>query len=546
MKMETKINPERKKEYIARGYWGTRTLLDHWNESVRRFRDREYVCDDRGNRLTYGQTDQEAGRLASYLQENGVGPGDVVAIELPNWTAYCVAYVAVLRLGAVMHLISRNTDQAELQNLLLRAEVRALICPTSFRGLDYEALLPDLWQHTPTLQCVVLVDEDAPARSGHATLRKILERFPDNGVRMTGKADDVTALLNTSGTTGAPKIVMITHNNILFSELEFNRALGIGEEDVMFMPAPLHHATGFHHGLIAPMLAGARVVLQQRFEGRAAVELIRRERCTYSMGATPFVYDILREMEEGNIALPSMRFFLCGGAHVPRSLIARGSALHLPICEVYGSTESPPHAFVRVEEVEKLAGTTSGRPIRGVEIRLVDEQGADVPPGVKGEEWSRGPNVFVGYLGDREATDRVLNDEGWFASGDVCTGDGRGNIRVVGRKKEILIRGGENLSIHRINETLEGCPGIVDRAIVGKPDPRFGERICACVVPEEGKTITLQDILDYVSANKVPKYLWPESVEIVDEIPRTESGKIRCYLLIQRFRRREEGKGDTA
>lgn len=164
---------------------------------------------------------------------------------------------------------------------------------------------------------------------------------------------------------------------------------------------------------------------------------------------------------------------------------------------------------------------------------------------MKGEEWSRGPNVFVGYLGDQAATDQALHAGGWFASGDLCVGDEAGNLRVVGRKKEIIIRGGENLSIHRIRETLEGCPGVADCAVVGKPDLRFGERICACVVPEEGRTVTLQDLLDYVSANHVPKYLWPEMVEIVDAIPRTESGKIKCCSLLREIQARgREGAND--
>lgn len=541
MKLEPRIDPERRASYLARGYWGTKTLLDCWQETVERCGQREYVCDDCGGRLTYRQTDEQAGRLAAYLRRHGVESGDVVAIQLPNWTDYCVAYVAALKAGCVLHLISRNTELEELADLLARSGARALICPTRFRGLDYEEMLSRLGARTPELRCVVLSDRAAPAQSGQPTLAEVLAEGPVWTEPSPAKADDVAALLNTSGTTGAPKIVMITHNNLLFSERQFNRELGLTSDDVMFMPAPLHHATGFHHGLLAPMLAGGRVVLQQRFESGQAVELINREGCTYSMGATPFVYDILQEMEQRGGRLPTMKFFLCGGAHVPRSLVERGIALGLPICEVYGSTESPPHAFVRREEAVALAGTTSGRPVEGVEVCLVDEEGRPVPPGVRGEEWSRGPNVFVGYLGDPEATDRVLRPDGWFASGDLCVGDEAGNIRVVGRKKEILIRGGENLSIHRICETLEGCPGVRDKAIVGKPDARFGERICAFIVPEPGQTVTLQDLLDYVSAKQVPKYLWPESIELVSEIPRTESGKIKCYCLRRRFREEQKG-----
>lgn len=287
MKIAAKIDPERQKYYTQQGWWGTHTLLDHWNETVQRYGDRRYVCGDNGVWLTYRQVDDYAGRLAAYLRENGVECGDVAAIQLPNWSAYCVAYVAGLKAGAVLHLISRNTEKSELADLLTRSDAKALICPTSFRGPDYEAMLSNYRRDIPSLRCVLLADEQEPACSGHTTLTQVLKTCRPLDASPEVDPNDVAALLNTSGTTGSPKVVMITHNNILFSEKQFNRELGDTEDDIMFMPAPLHHATGFHHGLIAPMLTGAGVVLQQRFQREQAVQLILREQCTYSMGATP-------------------------------------------------------------------------------------------------------------------------------------------------------------------------------------------------------------------------------------------------------------------
>ena len=271
MKIAARIDPERQRYYTRQGWWGARTLLDHWNETVQQYGNRRYVCGDNGVWLTYRQIDDYAGRLAAYLRENGVECGDVAAIQLPNWSAYCVAYVAGLKAGAVLHLISRNTEKSELADLLTRSGAKALICPTSFRGLDYEAMLSNFRKDIPSLRCVVLVDELEPARSGHTTLTQVLKTCRPLDTSPEVDPNDVAALLNTSGTTGSPKIVMITHNNILFSETQFNRELGVTRDDIMFMPAPLHHATGFHHGLIAPMLAGAGVVLQQRFQREQAV-----------------------------------------------------------------------------------------------------------------------------------------------------------------------------------------------------------------------------------------------------------------------------------
>ncbi len=353
------------------------------------------------------------------------------------------------------------------------------------------------------------------------------------------ESDDVALLLCTSGTTRGTKAVMLTHNNLIFSEASFNRELGLGKDDIMFMPAPLNHATGFNHGLIAPMLMGAKVVLQERFDCPKAIDYMDREGCTYSMGATPFIYDILKELDQTGKELSSLRFYLCGGAPVPGAMVQRAWGHKILLCEVYGSTESCPHVYVHPEEALALNGTTSGRPVEGVEVRLVDDQGRDVPVGTPGEEISRGPNVFVGYLKDKAATDQSLDDEGWFYSGDICVGDEKGNIRVIGRKKDMIVRGGENLNANDINNDIEGCPGVADHTVIGMPDDRLGERICAYLVLEPGtEKVTREDVIEHFKRQKINKRYWPERVEIIDRLPRTDSGKVKKYLLVEDIKKR--------
>lgn len=533
MRMDVRINPALREEYYRRGWWTERNLLDCWDEAVRLYGEREYVSDDKGCRMTYRETDEQAARLAAWLRAQGVGPGDTVALMLPNWAEYCAAYVACLKAGVTIHLLYRGTAPDELADLLTRSEAAALFCPTFFYKTDYEALLDPLRRQVKTLRCIALFDALRAPKTAYPAYSQIQREFaPLQTPAPHADADGVAVLMNTSGTTSRPKIVMLTHNNILFSERMFNCELGVMQEDVMFMPSPLHHATGFHHGLIAPMLAGARVVLQQRFEYAQALEMIRRERCTYSMGSTPFIYDMLGALEKENGRLPSLRFYLCGGAHVPQSIVERGKALDIPVCEVYGSTESVPHVFVRPDEASVLDGASSGRPIEGVEVRVVDEAGRDVPPGVQGEELSRGPNVFVGYLKNPEATRAAIGEDGFYASGDLCVADGKGNIKITGRKKEILVRGGENLSLHRIEDALEGCGAVADCAVSGWPDERLGERICAYIVPRSGaEGLTLSELQADLRARGVPKYLWPERIELREKIPRTPTGKVQRYLL---------------
>lgn len=537
---EMKINPGQKQLYIDRGYWTEETLLDRWQRTVSMYPDREYVADDRKNRYTYRQMDEASSVLAAYLKEIGVKPHDVVSFQIPVWSEFVLIVIACLKVGAVMHPIGLSHEEADLVYGMNKTGTRVYFGVTWFKNKDYESRILSVRSQIPSLEQVVLLDSARKPQSHCITLSEIMRTRKPLACEEFGGMNgfDVTLILCTSGTTGGNKGVMLTHNNIIFSEEMFNRELGLDERDVMFMPAPLHHATGFHHGVIAPMLMGAKLVLQQKFSCQEAIDLMNREQCTYSMGATPFIYDILRHMEEKGGALPYLKFYLCGGAPVPGYMVQKADQYGIRLCEVYGSTESVPHVFVRPGEALDLDGRTSGRAMAGVEVRVVDEKGQDVPPGVIGEEISRGPNVFVGYLKDRETTDRLLTEEGWFYSGDLCVSDEKGNIHIVGRKKDMIVRGGENLNANEIDNDVEGCPGVWDHAVIGMPDERMGERICVFVVPEAGMAVTLEDMTCYMKEKHVQKRYWPERVEMIDKIPRTASGKVKKYLLLEELKKR--------
>ena len=426
-------------------------------------------------------------------------------------------------------------EEKELARSLNVTESRCYFGPTYFYKTDYEERILAVRDQTPLLKDIVLIDSVKPAKSSVRLLREILasyEPLPKEQCVHTKNGQDIAVILCTSGTTGGTKGVLLSHDNVRFAEEAFNRELGLTKEDIMFMPAPLHHATGFHHAIIAPMLYGGKVVLQQKYQCRAAIDLMNREKVTYSMGATPFIYDILRELDANGGGLPTLKFYLCGGAPVPGYLVQRANRYGILLCEVYGSTESVPHVFVRPEKALEKNGTTSGWAVDGMEVRVVDEDGRDVPFGTPGEEWSRGPAVFAGYLKARDITDGVLDDDGWFHSGDLCVMDAEGNIRIIGRKKDMIVRGGENLNTNEINDALEGCPGMGDHTIIGMPDDRLGERICAFAVPLPGyEELSLCQVLSYLKEKKVPKRFWPERLELIDRIPHTGSGKVKKYLL---------------
>lgn len=535
--LQATINPAQKKRYYEQGYWTEKTMLDHWRETLAVAAEREYITDCLGGRFSYRDIDEQSSRLASYLRETGVAPGDIVACQIPVWVEFAVLALACLKVGAVLNPISVTYEKRDLRYFLELHQPVLFVCPTAFRNHPMERAALELWEELPGLKQVLLLDREQEKTSHFPTLREVLEQFEPLQEWARPNADDVALLLCTSGSTGVSKGAMLTHNNILFSERQFNQELGLTSEDVMFMPSPLNHATGFQHGLIATMLLGARVVLQQKFSAPEAVALMNREGCTYSMGSTTFVYDILGELEKTGARIPSLRFYLCGGAPVPGSMVQRAWNYGILLCEVYGSTESTPHLFVPPSHALQLNGTASGRPMEGIEVRVIDEQGREVAVGEEGEETSRGPNVFVGYTSGNASS--ALDDDGWFHSGDRCIRQENGFFRITGRIKDVIIRGGENLNACQLEENLEDCPQLEEYTVIGMPDLRMGERICACVVLKQGvESFSLEELREYLKSRQVPKWQWPERVECMDALPRTDSGKIKKYVLRQEIAKR--------
>ena len=534
-----KINEQRKQMYYEKGYWTEKTVLDAWNDAVKKYGDREYVADDQGTRMTYAEVDDKASRLASWLKEAGVQAGDVVTFQFPNWAEFTIVYVAVLKVGAVMHPVPKNYNDADLIYMLNLVEATAFICPTYFHNIDYEQQAIDVEKACPSVKAIAVCDKFEPAKHGTIELSKICTTYEPLTKEPKVSSDDVAVILSTSGTTGKPKAALLTHNNMLFSEGIFSKEARRTEKDVMFDCSPLNHAVGFWHGLIAPMLTGGRSVLMQQFTPREAIELMNREGCTWTMASTPFIYDILKCIEFDNgPKLETLNLWLCGGAPVPARLVSCAKEHGVDLCEVYGSTESCPHVYVPIDKCVEWKGDWSGVPYPGIEIKCVDDNGNEVPRGVQGEELSTGPHLFVGYLNEPERTDRALDDDGWFHSGELGYIDEEGRLRINGRKKEIIIRGGENISAREIDDDLVECPGILDTATIGMPDERLGERICTFAVARDEHHPSLKEITDYLASQHVQKRLWPERVEYIDEIPKTPMGKVKRFELAEILKER--------
>lgn len=540
---DLKINEDAKKKYYEAGWWTKDTIADIWSKQAALAADSTFVTDDQGQSYTYAQIDRMSDKVAAWLIEKGIAPGDVVTFQLPTWAEFCPIFVGIAKAGCVLHPVARNYSEDDLIYIMNKVRSRAFICPTFHHTTDHEKLAIECAEKVPTLdrENIMLVRKSGNLPKTDLTL---FEDIAASDIRIPElplvNSDDVAVILSTSGTTGKPKQALLTHNNVLFSERAFVAGLGRTSKDVMFMPSPLNHATGFFHGIISPMLLGGSTVLQQDFNADAAIELINEHGCTWSMGATPFIYDMIASMDRNGTSVPTLKLFLSGGAPLPGSLVSCAKSHGITLCECYGSTESCPHAYVPPEKCDEWNGDWSGVALNGIEIRIVDEHRNSVAPGKQGEEASRGPNVFVGYLNDQEQTDAVLDDDGWFYSGDLAYMDEQGRLRINGRKKEIIVRGGENISTREVDEASSAWPAIIDQATIGAPDDRMGERIClfAVAAPTCAEAPKLENLLAFLKVRGVSKRLWPERLEMIDEIPRTATGKVQRFKLSEELKKR--------
>ncbi len=542
---DLKINEAQKQLYYEKGWWRDQTIADVWEEQWLKYADAVYVNDELGRSLTYGEVNEGASRLASWFKEVGVQNGDVVSFQVPKWVESAIIYVACLKVGAVMHPVATNLNAMDVEFIINQVKPVVFICPTFFHNTDYEKQYDMFRETTKSLRAVMLIDREYPAHNASIpTFDNVIKTHEALCDPAPSRPDEVACILTTSGTTGKPKASMLTHNNLLFCERVYVEAAELTHKDVVWMPSPLNHATGFCHGLIATMTVGGRTVLQLNYNAKGAVELINNEGCTWSHGATPFIFDILRYLDETGLEIPSMRLYNCGGAPVPSQLVKWADKHGIILSESYGATESFPHLYVPPEKCLEWDGQFSGIPYEGIEVRVVDKQRNEVPRGAVGEEASRGPNVFVGYLNQKDQTDKLLDDEGWYYSGDLCTMDEQGRIHIVGRIKDIIIRGGENISMREVDESVLGWDQVCDLATVGMPDERLGERICLFAVrsPKADHPLELSELLAYLEDKGVAKRLWPERVEEIDVIPRTPTGKVKRFVLSQEIAQRMENE----
>ncbi len=530
---DTDLSEERIRRAVEGGYWRNERIeeyLDRWATT----RPAKTALVDGAGRYTWAELARTVERAAHGLAAHGVERGGVISCQLPNWNEFIIVLLAAIRLGAVVNPIPPIFRASELRFMLNRLESSVVVIPGTFRGFDHVAMLQALRPEVPRVEHVFVArGTPGPGMLPFTTLTDTAwEARPGRRGLPGSDPNEVNEVIFTSGTTGEPKGVMHTPNTALAIIYPAIERLRFSERDVILMSSTFGHQTGYLYGSCLLLLLGATGVWLDVWNAAGAARLIEAERVTFTMGATPFLQDLTHV--PGRHDLSSLRLFISAGAPIPRPLVRDARArLGCAISPGWGMTENGLVTCTAFDESEEKLFTTDGRPLPGMELRVVDGDGRQSPPGTEGDLLVRGPSQFVGYFKRPEFTSESYTAEGWFKTGDRGALDRDGYLSITGRSKDLIIRGGENIPVVEVENVLFAHPKVASVAIVGMPDPRLGERACAFVIPRPGESPTLAELVAFLEGKQLARQKFPERIELVSEFPMTPSGKVQKFRLRQ-------------
>ena len=531
------LGPERLDLERRRGIWPEQVISTWFDRWVKEKPDATAIigyCEEQAatTRLSWGELGAAVDRIAAGLAARGIVKGDVVCFQLPNCWQFVAVHLACVRLGAVSNPLMPIFRMRELGFMVKHADAKVLIVPQRFRGFDHAALAAQLQAQLPTLKHVIVIggEGDDAFEAAFATAVP-----PGSGTALT--PNDVIQLLFTSGTTGEPKGVLHTSNTLLGTILQFVQRMQLKDGEVIFMPSPLAHQAGFAYGLTMGLILGAPIILLDIWSAARAVELIERHAATMTFAATPFLADLANFPDVEQRRFDAFRLFITSGAPIPPVLVHLAQQkLHATVIASWGMTEccSATTTLLSGHKVHESDGV--GTP--GGEVRIVDSEGVEAARGEAGVLQYRGASLFVGYL--KRPQLYTVDPDGWFNTGDIARMDEEGYIRICGREKDIIIRGGENIPVVEVESAIYKLPQISEVAIVAMPDPRMQERACAFVTLRPGMRLNIEELKTHLAGEGLSKHFWPERLEIIEQMPWTATGKIQKFVL------REMAKGMSA
>ncbi|HMN70449.1 MAG TPA: cyclohexanecarboxylate-CoA ligase [Rhodoblastus sp.] len=538
MEFDAVLLPPRRADSVAKGYWRDRTINDDLDTCLASCPDKTALTAVRietnaMRRFTYREMATLADRIAVGLWRLGVRRNDVVAMQLPNWWQFPLLYLACTRIGAVLNPLMPIFRERELSFMLKHGEAKVMIVPKTYRNVDHETMMRGLMPSLPALERLVVIDGGGADDFDALLTTPEWEREPDAAAILTQNRpgpDDITQLIYTSGTTGEPKGVMHSANTLMANIIPYAKRLALGVDDVVLMASPMAHQTGFMYGLMMPVMLKASAILQDVWDPVRAADLIRRERVTFTMASTPFLTDLTRAVTESGDPVPTLKTFLCAGAPIPGPLVEQAqTGLGAKIVSAWGMTENGAVTLIKLDDDDRLASTTDGCALPGVEVKVVDGEGAALPPSEVGKLLVRACSNFGGYL--KRPQWNGTDADGWFDTGDLAYMNAQGYIRISGRSKDVIIRGGENIPVVEVEALLYKHPAVAQVAIVAYPDERLGERACAVIVPKPGETIDFDGMCAFLKSHRLAVQYIPEKLLLRDAMPATPSGKIQKFRL---------------
>jgi acyl-CoA synthetase (AMP-forming)/AMP-acid ligase II len=514
--------------YTDSGDWPNMTLADYAEQVAARAPER--VTHVFGSeRLTAPQLLGEARRLASSLQKMGLVQGDVISIQLPNWREAVAIDLAAAMLGLVVAPIVPIYRDAEVEFMLNDAGVKAAFYPGTYRRYDFASMMGRLRASLPRLQHFIPVRSNT---EGDTNYDALVTQGEESWTRPEVDPNSVKMILYTSGTTGRPKGVLHSHNTgpLRLQSAVKHWSTGIDAEGLqctMLMASPVTHVTG-QSAMELPFFSDARTIFMEQWSAAEAIDIIDRENVTISLGATPFLHELMSEAESQGNRLKTLEAFACGGAEVPPALVRKAYDI-LEQCRafrVFGSSETPLITLGFVGQgQQELAATTDGQ-IVNYDVSIRDDEGREVQVGKEGEICARGPSMMLGYA-NPEQTAECIDTDGFFATGDLGYLTPDGAIVISGRKKDLINRGGEKISAKEVEDVLHQIPEIQEVAVVSMPHERLGETLCAYAILKPGTELNLATLNAYMNGSGMARQKTPEQLVVVEALPRTASGKIR-------------------
>ena len=511
------------------------TLGEYLERTIRRFPDKAAFV-FREKRVTWKVLGQIVDRLVLALIDLGVGHGDKVAVLFPNRLEFIYSALALAKIGAVLVPISERLREREIRYILDRTEAVALIMIPEFWGFSFSDLIADIKKDLPQLRHVIV---SGKKHHPHELLmEELIEKdwedlYPDDYYHRVYlkenpvEPDDLLEIVFTSGTTGEPKGVMHSHNTRCRSALGTINGTRLTSEDVWLIMVPLSHTTALVNAFYTSVISGSCGVLLETWNVEEALKEIERNRVTIPIGVPTMPIMMFQHPDLGKYDISSLRTMVLAGAPLPvevaRQIIEKMGCY---VTSAYGMTETAISNITSLDDPIEVVCKTVGRPQPGMEHKVVDKNRRVVPIGQEGEACARGQNVCIGYFKDPQRTSEVIDDRGWIYSGDLSKIDEDGNLIIVGRIKDVIVRGGENISPTEIEDILYTYPKVKQVAVVAIPDERLGEKTCACIIPKEGESI-LHDEIKAFFKDKVARFKIPDRIEVMDEFPSTPSGKTR-------------------